>query len=185
MVIELCTLRMYAHSLHPIWKLIINNANVGLHKMLRNFVVQLLSHVRLFETPRTAAQASLSSTISWCLLRFMSIVLEMLSDYLILCCTLLILPSTFPSIRVFSNDLALVITWPKYWSFSFSISPSMNIQGWFPLGLTGLISLHSKGLSRVFFNTAVRMHQFFSNQPSLRSSSHICTWLMEKPYLCL
>ena len=69
-------------------------------------------------------------------------------------------------------------------SASASVLP-MNIQGWFPLGLTGLISLHSKGLSRVLFNTAVRMHQFFSNQPSLRSSSHICTWLMEKPYLCL
>ena len=64
MVVELCAPRTYAHSLHPIWKLIINNASVGLHKMLRNFVVvQLLSHVRLFATPRAAAQASLSSSL--------------------------------------------------------------------------------------------------------------------------
>ena len=69
-------------------------------------------------------------------------------------------------------------------SASASVLP-MNIQGWFPLGLTGLISSQFKGLSRVFFNTAVRMHQFFSTQPSLWSGSHIRTWLMEKPYLWL
>ena len=62
------------------------------------------------------------------------------------------LPSVFPSIRVFSNESALHIRWPKYWSFNFSISPSVNIQDWFSLWLTGLISLLSRGISRVFFN---------------------------------
>ena len=70
----------------------------------------------------------------------MSIVSGMPSNHLILCRPLLLLPSIFPSIRVFSNESALRIRWPKYWSFSFSISPSMNIQDWFPLGWTGWIS---------------------------------------------
>ena len=94
--------------------------------------------------------APLSSTMSWRLLKFMSFELAMLSNHLILCCPVLLLPSIIPSIRVFSNESALHIRWPKLWSFSFSISPSKFIQGWFPLGLTGLISLLSKGLSRVF-----------------------------------
>ena len=88
-------------------------------------VVQFLSHVRFFVTPWTAAsQTPLSFTISWRLLRFMSIELVMLSNHLILCCPLLFLPSIFPSIRVFPSELALHIRWSKYWSFSFSISPS-------------------------------------------------------------
>ena len=86
--------------------------------------VQSLSRVQLFVTPWTAArQASLSITNSQSLLKLMSIKLVMPSNYLILCCPLL-LPSVFPSIRVFSNESVLCITWPKYWSFSFSISPS-------------------------------------------------------------
>ena len=86
---------------------------------------QLLSHVRLFATPWTAArQASLSFTISRSLLKFMSIESMMLSNHLILCCLFLLIPSVFPSIRIFSNELALHIRWPKYWGFSFSISPS-------------------------------------------------------------
>ena len=89
------------------------------------FVVQFLSHVRFFVTPWTAAsQTPLSFTISWRLLRFMSIELVMLSNHLFLCCPLLFLPSIFPSIRVFSSELALHIRWSKYWSFSFSISPA-------------------------------------------------------------
>ena len=92
-------------------------------------VVQLLSRVRLFVTPWTAAhQASLSFTISRSLLKLMSIESMMPSNHLILCHPLLLLPSVFPSISVFSNELAPCIRWPKYWSFSFSISPS-NIQG--------------------------------------------------------
>ena len=93
-------------------------------------VVQLLSRVQLFATPWTAAcQAPLSFTNSQSLLKFMSTELVMLSNYLILCGPLLLLPSVFPSIRVFSNESALLITWPKYWSFSFSISPSNDYSG--------------------------------------------------------
>ena len=88
-------------------------------------VVQSLSHVWLFVTPWTAAQqASLSFTISWSLLKFMSIESVMPSNHLVLCYPLLLLPLIFPSIRVFSNESALCIKWPRYWSFSFSISPS-------------------------------------------------------------
>ena len=76
------------------------------------------------------------------------------SNHLLLCCCLLCLPSTFPSIRVFSNESALRIRWAKYWSFSFSISPSNKHSGLISLGWTGWISLQSKGLSRVFYNTA-------------------------------
>ena len=131
-------------------------------------VVQLLSRFGLSVTPWTAAhQAPLFVTNSWSLLKLMSIELVMPSNHLILCHPLLLLPSIFPRIRVFSNESVLHIRWPKYWSFSFSISPSMNIQGQFPLGLTGLISSLPRGLSRVFSGTTVRKHQFFSSQPSL------------------
>ena len=92
--------------------------------------VQSLSHVRLFATPRTAAlQASLSITNSQSLLKLMSIELVMPSNHLILCCPLLLLPSIFPSIRVFSNESVLHIRWPKYWRFSFNISPSNEHSG--------------------------------------------------------
>ena len=125
-------------------------------------VVQSFNHVWLFSTPWTAAcQVSLSFTISWSLLKLMSIKSVKPSNHLILCHPLLPLPSIFPSIRVFSNAPVLHIMWPKYWSFSFSISPSMNSQDWFPLGWTGWISLQSKGLSRVFLSTTVWKHQFF------------------------
>ena len=131
--------------------------------VLHLVVVQSLSGVPLFTTPWTIThQASLSFTVSQSLLRLMSIVLMMPSNHLILSCPLLLLPSVFPSIRVFSIESALCIKWPKYQSFSFSISPS-SIQGWFPLGLTGLISLLPKGLLRV-------LHQFFGAQPSLWST---------------
>ena len=93
--------------------------------------------------------------------------------------------SILPSIRVFSNKLALHIRWPKHWSFNFTIILWMNIQGWFPLGLTSLIFLLSKRLSRVFSNTRVQKNQFFSAEPSLWSNSHICTRLLEKPQLWL
>ena len=92
--------------------------------------VQSLSHVRLFVTPWTVAhQASLSITNSWSLLKLMSIKLVMSSNHLILCCPLLLLSSIFPSIKVFCNESVLCIRWPKYWSFSFSISPS-NEYSW-------------------------------------------------------
>jgi len=130
--------------------------------------VQLLSRVWLIATPWTAAlQASLSITNSWSLLKLMSIESVMPSNHLILCHPLLLLPSIFPSIRVFSNESVLHIRWPKYWIFSFNISPSMNIQDWFPLGLTSLVSLNFKGLSRVFSNNTVQKYQLFSAQLSL------------------
>ena len=131
-------------------------------------VVQSRSHVRLFATPWSAArQASLSSTNSWSLLRLISIESLMPSNHLVLCYPLLLLPSIFPSIRIFSKESTLCIRWSKYWSFSFGISPSNKHSGLFLLGLTGLLSLQSKGLSRVFSNTTVQKHQFFSIQPSL------------------
>ena len=93
-------------------------------------LVQSLSHVRLFATPWTAAhQASLSITNSQSLLKLMSIELVMPSNHLILCHPLLLPSSVFPSIRVFSSESALHISWPKYWSFSFSISPSNEYSG--------------------------------------------------------
>ena len=92
--------------------------------------VQLLSHVRLFATPWTVAcQGSLSNTNSWSLLKLMSIESVMPSNHLILCCPLLFLLSIFPSIRVYSNESVLHIRWQKYWSFSFSISPSNEYSG--------------------------------------------------------
>ena len=104
--------------------------------------VQSLSRVRLFATPWIAArQASLSITNSRSSLRLTSIESVMPSSHLILCCPLLLLPPVPPSIRVFSNESILRMRWPKYWSFSFSISPSMNIQDWSPLEWTGWISL--------------------------------------------
>ena len=148
--------------------------------------VQSLSCVRLFVNPWTAArQSSLSITISWRLLKLMSFESVMPSSHLILCHPLLLRPSVFPRIRVFSKESVLHIRWPKYWSFSFASVLAMNIHPWFPLGLTGLISLQSKGLSRVFSNTTVQKLQFLGTQPSLWSNSHIHTWLLEKPKLWL
>ena len=148
------------------------------------FVVQSPSRVWLFETPWTAGrQASLSLATSWSLPKFMTIESMMPSNHPILCHPLLLLPSTFPSINVFSNESAFHIRWSKCWNFSFSISPCnvYCIQGRFPLRLTSLISLLSRGLSRVFFSMTVRKHQFFGALSSLRSSSHIHTWLLEEP----
>ena len=138
--------------------------------------VQLLSRVQLFATPWTEAhQASLSITNSRTLLKLMSIASVMPSNHLILCPPLLLPPSIFPSIRAFSSESVLCIRWPKYWRFSFSISPSNEHQNWSPLGWTGWISLQSKGLARVFSSITVQKHQFFSAQLSSQSNSHIRT----------
>ena len=136
-------------------------------------VIRSLSHIWLFETPWiVACWASLSFTISWSLPKFMCIELVMSSNLLILCHPLLLLPSIFAGIRVFSNDWLFTSGGQNIGaSASASVLP-MNIQGWFPLGLTGLISLKSKGLSRIFSRTTVQKHQFFSAQPSLWSNSH-------------
>ena len=131
---------------------------------------------KLCVTPWTAAcQASLSFTISWSLLKLMSTESVMPSNHLIFCHPLLLLPSIFPSIRVFPMSV-LWIRWPKYWSFSFSISLSNEYSGLISFRNTGLISLLSKGLSRVFSSTTIQKHQFFGTQPSLWSNTHIHTW---------
>ena len=140
--------------------------------LTRFVVVQSLSCVWLFATPWTAArQASLSFAISQSLLKFMSIELMMPSNHLILCYPLLLLPSIFPNIRVFSSEWALRIRWPKCWSFSFSMSPSSEYLGliscridWFDLlavqgTLNSLLHHHSSSILRC--------------QPSLWSSAHI------------
>ena len=137
-------------------------------KMIVFSLVQLLSHVWLFATTWTAAyQASLSITNSQSLLKLMSIVSVMPSNHLILCHPLLLLPSIFPSIRVFSNKSVLHTRGQSIGvSASASVLP-MNTQDWYPLGWTDWISFQSKGLSRVFSNTTVQKHQFFSAQLSL------------------
>ena len=116
------------------------------------------------QTAWTAAcQAFLFITNSWSFIKFMSIESVMPSNHLILCCPLL-LPPIFPSIRVFPKESVLHIRWPKYWSFSFSISPSNEYSGLisFRISFRMQVFLHSKGLSRFFSNTTVQKHQFFS-----------------------
>ena len=136
-------------------------------------------------TPWTAAhQASLSFTISQGLLKLMSIESVMPSNHLILC-PLLLPPSIFPSIRVFSSESALLIRWPEYWASALASVLPMNIQGWFLFGLASLIPLLSKRLSRVFSNTIIQRHQFFSAQHPLWSNSYIYTGLLGKLSLWL
>ena len=132
----------------------------------------------LFVTSYNAAcQASLSFTISQSLLELMSIESVMPSNHLILCCPLLLLPSIFHSIRVFSNELAFASDGQSIGASASASVLHMNIKGLFPLGLTGLISLLSKGLSRVFSNTSIQKRQFLDAQPSLwfhLTSVHDC-----------
>ena len=133
--------------------------------------VQSVSHVRLFATPWTAAyQASLSITNSWSLFKLMSIESVMLSNYLILCCPLL-LPSILPSIRVFSNESALRIRWPKYSSFSFNISPSSEHSG--------LISFRMNWLDLL----AVQRTQEFSPTPQFKSINSSVLNFLHSPTL--
>ena len=144
--------------------------------------VQSFSHVRLFATPWTAAcQASLYITNSQSLLKLMSIESVMPSNHLILSHPLLLPLSVFSSNRVFSNESAIQIRWPKYWSFSFNISPSNEHSGLISFRMDGWISLQSKGYSGVFSNTTVKKHQLFSTQLSVQSNSHIHICLLEKP----
>ena len=129
-------------------------------------LVQSLSCVWLFATPWTATrQDSLSITNSRSWLKLMSIESVMPSDHPILWCPLL-LSSVFPSIRVFSNESVPRIRWPKYWSLSFSISPSNEYSGLIYFRIDWFDNLQSKGLSRVFSNTTVQKHQFFGTQIS-------------------
>ena len=139
-----------------------------IHKIYGISSVQLLSCVWLFATPQTAAhQASLSFTISWSLLKLMSIASLMPPNHLILCYPLLLLPSIFPRIRVFPMSQLFASGGHCIGALASASVLLMNIQGWFPLGLTGLISLLFKRLSRVFSNTTVQKYQFFSAQLSL------------------
>ena len=112
---------------------------------------------------------------SWSLLKFMSIESAMLSNHLICCCPLLLLPSIFPSIKVFSNESDLCIRWPKYWSFSFNISPSSKYSGWFPLGLTGWISLQSRRLKSLL--------QHHSSKASILWHSSFFMLQLSHPYM--
>ena len=139
------------------------------------------SCLTLWDPWTAACQASLSITNSQSIPKRMSIELMMPSNHLILCRPLFLLPSIFPSIRVFSNESALPIRWPRSWSFSFNISPSNEHPGLISFRMDRLDLLRSKGLSRVFSNTTVQKHQYFGAQLSSQSNSHINTWPWEKP----
>jgi len=127
------------------------------------FSNSVLSHSLGTHEPQNTRPPCASPTQS--LLKLMSIESVLPSNHLILCRPLLLLPSIFPSIRVFSNESVLHIRWPKYWSFSFNISPSNEHPRL--LSFTGWISLQSKGLSRVFSNMTVQKQKFFGAQLSL------------------
>ena len=133
------------------------------------FVVgQSLSRVQLFVTLWTAArQASPSFTVSQSLLRFMPIELVIPSSCLILCHPLLLLPSMFPSMKVFSNELALCIRWPKFWTFSFSISPSNEYSGLISFRIDRLDLLAVQGTLKSLLQHQSQKYQFFGAQPSL------------------
>ena len=137
------------------------------HQWYKFSPIRSLRHVHLFVTPWTAArQASLSITNSQSLLKLMSIESVMPSNHFILCHPLL--PhSIFPSIRVFSNESALLIRWPKYWSFSFSISPSSDHPGLISFRMDWFVLLEVQGTLKSLLNTTVQKHQFFSAQLSL------------------
>ena len=142
-------------------------------------VVVSRSHVHLCDPMNIAHQAPLSSTIPWNLLKFMSITLVILPDHLILCHPLLFLPSNLPQHQGLFPVSQLLSSGGESIRALASVL-SMNIQGSFPLGLTGLSSLQSKRLSRVFSSTMIQQHQFLGTQP-LWSRSHIHTWLLGKP----
>ena len=125
-------------------------------------------------------KASLSITNSWSLPKPMSIESVMPSSHLILCCPLLLLPPILPSIRVFSNESTLHMRWPKYWSFSFSISPSNEHPGLISFRMDWLDLLAVQGTLKSLLQHYIQKHQFFGAQPS-PSNSHIHTRLLEKP----
>ena len=144
--------------------------------------LQSLSHVWTFKTPWTAArQASLAFTISQSLLKLMSIELVMPSNHLILCCPLLLLPSIFPSIRVFSNESVLCIRWPKYWSFSFNISPSNEHSGLISFRMDWLDLLAAQGTLKSLLQHHSTKASILRHSATSQSNSHIHTWPLEKP----
>ena len=117
-----------------------------------------------------------SFTIVWSLQKLMSIALAMLSNHLIFCCPRLLLPSIFPSIRVFSIELALWIRWPKRWSFSFSISPSSEYSGVISFGIDWLDLLAVQGTLKSLLHTTVQKHQFFRDQPLKTKGKRETSW---------
>ena len=129
----------------------------------------------------TACQASLSFTNSWSLLKLMSIESVVPSSHLILCHPLLLLPPIAPSIRVFSRESALCTRWPKYWSFSFSISPSNEHPGLISFRVDWLNLLAVQGTLESFLQHHSSKASIFSAQLSSQSNSHIHTWPLEKP----
>ena len=144
-------------------------------------VVQSLSHVWLFATPWTAArQASLSFTVSWSLLRLMSFESVMPSNHLILCQPLHLLPSVFPSIRSFFDESALHISWPKCWSFSFSISPSNEYSGLIFFRIDWFNLLAVQGTLKSLLQHHTLKASILCVPAFFRSNSHTCAWLLEK-----
>ena len=144
--------------------------------------VQSLSYVWLFATPWIAArQASLSIINSRSSHKLTSIDSVMPTSHLIFCCPLLLLSPIPSSIRVFSNESTLHMRWPKYWSFSFSITPSKEIPGLISFRMDWLDLLEVQGTLKSLLQHHVQKHQFFSTQLSSQSNSHIHTWPQEKP----
>ena len=149
------------------------------HSVIRHNLnkVQLLSHVRLFETPwNTACQGFLSINNSWSLLKLIPIESVMSSNHLIFCCPLLLLPSIFPSIRVFSNESALHIWQPKYWSFSFNISPSNEYSGLISFRMDWLDLLAVQG-------TLKSLLQHHSSKASILQCSAFFIVQLSHPYM--
>ena len=150
--------------------------------MLRFSSVWSLSRIQLFATQWTAArQASLSITNSRSLLKLMSIESVIPSNHLILCHALLLLPSIFPSIKVFSNESALCIRWPKYWSFSFTINPSNEYSGLISFRMDWMDILAVQGTLKNLLQHHHSKPSILWWKPSSQSNSHIHTWLLEKP----
>ena len=144
-------------------------------------VVQSLNPVRLFLTPWTIAlQTPLSSTISQSLLKFTSFESVMLSNHLILCCTVLFLPSNFPNITAFSNESALSIRWLKYWSFSLGNRPTNEYSGLISFSIDWFDLLEVQRTLKNLLQHHNLKASILGSQPSLRSTSHIRVWLLNK-----
>ena len=179
---------MFTHDLAILFVFAFSSDNDTVLQVINYSVssVQSLSHVQLFAPPRTAArQCSLSITNSQGLLKLMSIASVTPSNHLILCHPLLLLLSMVPSIGVFSNKSVLCMSGPKYWSFSFSISPSNEYSGLISFRIDCLDRLAVQGTLKSLLKHHHQKHQFFGTQPSSQFNSHIHTWLLEEPYLWL
>ena len=197
---ETCLKGLSTHALHILLHLIHNKILLALshlqivkscsfgllknnHGILEMFAFLLFSH-SVVTLCYPMGCSTLSFPVLHCPLEFAQRHVHWLvmpSNYLILCHPILFLPSIFLRIRVFSNELALPIRWPKYWSFSFSISASNEYSGLISFRMDWLDLLAVQGTLKTFSNTTVRNHQFFGAQPSLWSNFHISRWLLEKP----